>query len=107
VFVVWSNPLFRDTVKALLAHPEVRLVGHSRSCTPSLAEIEHLRPGTIIIEETQENPAVGADVLRILETSSWKLQVIRLSLQDNELWLYQREQQLLEQGEDLLHLILA
>jgi hypothetical protein len=107
VYVVWSNPLFRDTVQALLSHPEVTMVGSSQSCAPTWSEIERLRPCTIIIEETQENPAVAPEALRILEASPWNLQVIRLSLQDNELWLYQREQQMLEQGDDLLHLILA
>lgn len=106
VFVVWSNPLFHESLRLLLNRPEVEWVGATSDHAAAHDQIVSLCPDTILIEEEEGSNAPAA-ALEILEASSADMRVIRLSLADNELRIYHREQRTVGQTEDLLHLILT
>lgn len=101
VFIVWSHELFYELVHVLLEHPGVEEVGASSQRATLRAEITNLRPDNIIIE----GACMKAETFRILESCPWNPRVIRLSLQDNELIVYHREQRTVEQADDLLLLL--
>ena len=104
VFVIWSNPLFHESLRLLLNHPEVEWVGATSDHATAHDQIVSLFPDTILIEEEEESNA-SAETLEILGTGSADVRVIRLSLTDNELRIYHREQRTVGQAEDLLKLI--
>ncbi len=104
VFVIWSNPLFHESLRLLLNHPEVEWVGATSDHAAAHDQIVSLCPDTILIEE-EEGGNAPAETLEILEASSADMRVIRLSLVDNELKVYHREQRTVGRAEDLLRLI--
>lgn len=105
IFIVWAHPIFRETVSLLLNHPAVEIVGLSADREAAMAEIEALKPNTIIIEETEDTAFTHGEAARFLEACSWELRVIRLSLQDNELWLLQKQRRSIGSSEDFLRII--
>ncbi len=104
VFVIWTYPLFHELVRLLLSHPDVEWEGATSDHAAVHAQIASLRPDTILIEEEEEG-GVSAEVLDILEASASDVRVMRLSLADNELSVYHREQRKLVRAEDLLSLV--
>jgi chemotaxis response regulator CheB len=101
VYILWSHQMFYEAVSALLNHPGVEIVGDAPDSPRALAGIEALQPDTIVVEEADDNLDEEPAALRILEACSWNPRVVRLSLSDNELRLYQREQWTVEQARDL------
>jgi DNA-binding NarL/FixJ family response regulator len=107
VFLVWKHPLFYEGVRLLLDnHPEIEVVGATSERAQARNAIEELQPDIIIIESEENDDAISVDALRILEKSSWAPHVVCMSLWNNELREYQREQHTATQAEDLLNLIL-
>lgn len=106
VLLMWVNPLFYETVRLLLAHPAVTVEGVPANGADVRSKLDSLRPDIIIFEAIGNHLTLDTEVLQILGTSDWEPRIIRLSLQDNELWLYRRELQIVEQAEDLLQMIL-
>jgi AmiR/NasT family two-component response regulator len=104
VFIVWTYPLFRETVSLLLEHPGLTVVGVESDRTEAQTQVTHLKPDIIIIEETANGEPIDTDIIGLLDTSAWEPRIVRLSLQDNELRLYRREQRTIETREDLLTL---
>lgn len=105
VFVIWTNPLFQASVVLLLDNPRIRLVGTTSDYAEALDEISKHAPDTILIEKT--GARVPSEILEILENCSQKVRVFGLSLEDNELSIYHREQQTVGQFGDLLRFILS
>jgi DNA-binding NarL/FixJ family response regulator len=105
VYLVWISPLFHESVRLLLNHPQIELVGSGSEFERAQGEIRSLQPDMIIVEEGDDKLA-PAELLRILEASPGEKHVARLSLQDNELTVYHRHQRTVAQVEDLLNLIL-
>ncbi len=106
VFVIWVHPLFYETLRALLNHSSIEIAGASSSYQAARAEIETLRPDVVIIEEMDDESTSQPEIFRLLDESRWVVKIVRLNLQDNNLWVYQREQKTIGQVEDLLKLIL-
>jgi len=104
VFVIWTHPLFHESVRLLLQHPDVEWAGATSDRVVAQAQIMSLRPDTILIEE-EEGSDASAEALEILAASSADMRVVRLSLADNELKIYHREQRTVGRAEDLLHLV--
>jgi len=67
------------------------------------AEIAELQPDTVLIEEPEGD--VPSEAIGILEAGSRDLRVIRLSLANNELTVYDRKQRKMVAPEDLLNMI--
>lgn len=105
VFVIWTNPLFHASVRLLLNYPEVEWVGESRDYAAAQEDILDLRPDIILIEEL--GGSLPAGIIEILETSSWGVRLVGLSLDDNELSIYHRDQWTVGKAEDLVRLIIT
>jgi DNA-binding NarL/FixJ family response regulator len=105
IFIVWVHPIFRETVRLLLKHPAIEIVGLSADRQTALAEMETLKPDTIIIEEAEDIVLTHSEVAQFLDACSWESRVIRLSLQDNEVWLYQQQRQSISSSEEFLQVI--
>ncbi len=103
VFAIWSNALFRESVLRILQHPEVLWLGATSDQAAAREQIARLRPDTIVIEEG--NGGICLVALEFLAACQWDVCVLALSLADNKLTVYHREQQTLGRAEDLLRLI--
>lgn len=104
VFVIWTYPLFYESVRRLLQHPDIEWVGATSDRAAMQAQIVRLCPDTILLEaETSRDAAV--DVVRLLEVNPATTRLIQLSLTENELTIYHREQKTVRQADDLLRLI--
>jgi chemotaxis response regulator CheB len=102
VFVIWTNPLFHESVRLLLNQSMLELVGASSDHAAAKRQINDLEPDVVIIEESNGETNAGAETVAILRASP---KVIRLSLADNELSIYQRESRTIEKVDDLMNLI--
>ena len=105
LFVIWTNPLFRDSVRLLLSHPDLQWVGEASDWETAQPEILSLQPDTILIEEGEDN--VSIEATQILKASLWNVRVVSVSLDNNKLSLFCREQKTVGQAEDLLNLVLG
>lgn len=105
VYILWSYPLFHQTVSLLLKHPAFAIVGSGSDREQARQEIEHLQPDIILLEEAANGAPIDADILGFLNSSAWQPRVARLSLQDNDLRIYQRKYRTIETPEDLLALL--
>ncbi len=81
-------------------------MGATSDHAAALEQIVDLGADTILIEDEHGGPSF-AETLNILDASSTNSRVVRLSLADNELKVYHREQMAVGHGEDLLRLILT
>jgi hypothetical protein len=105
VFVIWTNPLFHESVRLLLSHPDVIWVGATTDLTTAPEEIMRLHPDTLLFEKT--SASIPADVMEILGVETWDIRIIELSLDNNELSLYHREHQEVVEAGDLLQFVLG
>lgn len=105
LFILWQNPLFHEAIRLLLDQPEIDIVGDSRDFLSTQSVFEDLKPDTVIIEEIQGKSIVSTDVFQIIEAYPWDFRIIRLSLFDNDLWIYHSERWVISNEQDLLHLI--
>ena len=103
VFVIWTHPLFHESMRLLLKQPSVKWVGATSDHAAAKTQIARLHPDTIIVEE--ESGGVPPEALAVLQDCSWKVRVVGLGLDDNQMVVYRREQQTVSQADDLLHLI--
>ena len=72
-----------------------------------MAEIKRCKPQIMIVEAPDDDPPLPIEALDILRECRWKMRVIRLSLHDNELWLYQHERRNIENSDDLINVLQA
>lgn len=105
VFVIWTDPLFHESVRLLLKHPNIIWVGAAANLETAREEIMRLHPNTILFEKTRDG--FPADLMGILETETWDLRIIELSLDTNEMILYHREHQTVVEAGDLLKFVLS
>lgn len=105
VYVIWAHPLFHDTLHQLLNHTDIAWVGAASDFANAVEEILNLNPDTILLEEREGEPITSTS-MNILEKFDWDLRVIGVSLNDNQLSIYQHEHQTVGQPEDLIRLIL-
>jgi DNA-binding NarL/FixJ family response regulator len=104
IFVLWNHPLFYESVRLLLQKDEIEWTGATSRVEEAFSDIERLQPDTILIEE-EEGGDIPDKAIKLLENSSASARLFRLSLNDNDLEIYYREQKTVVQPEDLLHLI--
>lgn len=103
VFIFWTNPLFHASVVLLLNSPKIDVVGATSDYTSARKEITKHEPDTVLFEKT--GTGIPAEVLDVLESSSWTVRVFEISLEENELYVYHRERQVMGQAGDLLRVI--
>lgn len=105
VYIVWLHALFHETVRLVLSHPGIEVVGASSEYPSAQDEISALQPDTVIVEQTEDDTAISPEARQILESSSWSPRVICMDMENNELWVYSRERLTIGQGKDFLDLI--
>jgi chemotaxis response regulator CheB len=105
VYVIWANPLFHDSLRQLLDHTSILWLGASSDFAEAVEEISRLQPDTILIEEVEGKTTMSA-FMKIVEQFDWNLRVVRVSLKDNQLSVYQHAQETVGQPEDLIRLII-
>jgi DNA-binding NarL/FixJ family response regulator len=103
IFIIWSNELFRESVRLLLDHPDIEIIGAAADFANAQDEILHLQPDTLIIEDIGRG--AHAEALAILESSHFVKRIIGFSLDDNKLRVYRREEITVVRAEDLLSMV--
>ncbi len=104
VFVLWRHPLFYESVRLLLRHPKVTLVGATSDYGAGKNQISALKPDVVIVEREDEGDIGTVDPVDLLQKGST---VMSLGLADNELSVYQRQQRTVASSDELLGLVLA
>jgi AmiR/NasT family two-component response regulator len=102
VFVIWTHPLFYESIRLLLDN-EVDLVGSTSNHAEGNRDISELKPDVVIIETPEGLEDLGSETIAILQKGP---KVIHLSLEDNELNVYLRQHKTMEEPSDLMHMIL-
>jgi hypothetical protein len=105
VFVIWTNPLFHESARLLLKHPDIIWVGAATGFATAHEAIMKLQPDTILFEKTEAG--IPVDAIEILEVVTWDVRIIGLSLDNNEMSLYHREHQMVVKAGDLLQFVLG
>ena len=105
VFVIWTHPIFHESVRLLLDHPDVEWVGATSDHAAAETELLSLRPDTVLVEAFLED--ILAEIVGILKACTWDVRVASLSLVDNQLIIFHREHREVGQADDLLRLILT
>lgn len=103
VFIFWKNPLFFESVRLLLNHPDIEIVGQSELIGGIQPAVSHLKPDTIIVEEL--DTGVPPEVLALLEKSSHPSRIIGFSMNDNRLNVFHREERTVGLASDLVQII--
>lgn len=104
LFMVWSSPLFRDSIYLLLDHPDLEWLGTASDYAAAQEEIHRLHPDTIVVEEVEGG--LPAKMIELLENENSVLQLVSVSLEDNRLRIFTRENRAVAEAGDLLQLIL-
>ncbi len=100
VLIVWHNPLFQATVKAILTRADIQsitLVPAEQALETALA----IRPNTIVVEG---GPSQAVPFLQHL---SGNVSIFAFTLDDNRVHLYRHEEWRGLTGDALVHAILA
>jgi DNA-binding NarL/FixJ family response regulator len=105
VFIIWTHPLFYESVRLLLSDPEIEIVGETEDLRSAHSAIAQLRPDTVIVEELGEG--APSEFLSVLESSQWPSRVIGFSLNDNRLNIYRHEKRNAGKAADLRHLVIS
>ncbi len=103
VYVVWKNPIFRDSLRAILSHPDITWLGATSEQAEALPEIANLKPDIIFVE--QEEQIFILEILKMLQFSPGTIQLVGLSLMNNLITVYQKEQRIVVRKEELLQLV--
>ena len=105
VYMLWTHPLFSETVRRLLGGAEVEIIGASSDPTAGLEEISRLQPDVVIAEEDPSGaPTEAIDALR---AGPAEMLILGLNLANNALQVYRREQRTVADPEDLLQILRA
>jgi nucleotide-binding universal stress UspA family protein len=105
VFLIWVNPLFHESARLLLKHPDILWLGETANIATAREQIERLHPDTILFEKT--GASIPAEMIEIQEEEKWDMRVIGVSLDKNELSLYHHEHRAIVEAGDLLQLVLG
>jgi DNA-binding NarL/FixJ family response regulator len=104
IFVFWIHPIFRDAIQALLTHPEIEWAGESSDYAEGVHALQNNQADAILVEE--DDGQVPGEIMDILEKSRQNVRIIRLNIQDNQMWIYRRVQHTVSKAQDLLEMIL-
>lgn len=105
VYAFWRNPIFHDSVRVLLQHPQVEWAGHCSDPQTLQREIKTLHPDIVLIEQTEGKEY--EEIIEILQSNSLKIKIIAINLDDNQLLVFSYERRTIIQSKDLLQLVLS
>jgi len=104
IYVIWSNPIFRDSLRMILKHPQIEWVGCEPDFKRALEEIVELNPDTILVEISEQFSL--AELIQGLEQGESKLQIIGMNMENNIVTLYHRENYSVVHEDELLQIVL-
>ncbi len=104
IFILWSNPLFQDSVSRLLDHPDIVCMGSAEISTASLPELQQQHLDAIIFEK--KDSTTTGEIINLLEPGSKTLRLIGFNLEDNEIWSCHYEHKTISKAEDLVEMVL-
>lgn len=105
IYTIWSNPIFRDSLRILLAHPEILWLGDQTDINRAVEDILQQKPDTVLVESGENaNPAM---LIHKLEKKDFQLQIIGLNIDTNEVILFHRDYRSVFHERDLLHFVLS
>lgn len=102
VFVIWTHPLFLESVRLLLKRAQVELVGATSDHSQAHDQIAALAAEIVIIEETDGGDEANLETFALLRAGA---RVVRLGMANNEISLYSRERRTAVEADDLAKLI--
>jgi DNA-binding NarL/FixJ family response regulator len=101
IFVISDHLMFGQGLESLLRQEaELDIVGQETDFSRAFERIKELQPDVVILDSDDAAPKVAS----ILEASSG-VKVISLSLQDNNLYVYQASRRVTKSVMDLLEVI--
>ena len=106
VYVIWTHPLFHVSIRALLDHPEIELIGSSSDWIIALEEIAESKPEIIIIEEDDLEINTSINLMVNLGSNHPDYHIIGLNINDNKLNVFHHQEQKVMEVDDLMRLVL-
>jgi DNA-binding NarL/FixJ family response regulator len=103
VFILWTHPLFSETVGRLLGGAEVEIIGSSSDPAAGLEEISRMQPDVVIAEE--DPSGAPTEAIEALRAGPAEMLILGLNLANNGLQIYRREQRTVADPEDLLQIL--
>jgi chemotaxis response regulator CheB len=105
VFLISRCPLFSQGLESLLCgEPGLAIVGRQTELEEALEQIRVFQPDVVILDDSDPERDPKLAVLRILQCCM-DTRVIRLSLMDNIICIYQAEQRVITEVTDLVDVI--
>lgn len=104
VFVIWFHPLFHDSVRMLLVHPNIEWVGEANDIVVAEKKILQNCPDTVIFEEIHNT--IPDLIVTIQEKCPSVHKIIGFNLNNNELKIYHHEQKVVADVDDLIQSII-
>jgi DNA-binding NarL/FixJ family response regulator len=98
IYLIYSHPLLRDSVQAILHQAGLSLAGEALGAV-GLETLAAIRPDIIIVEDG-EDEVTEQILMHLTELGSPRL--LTISLKDNKFYIYHREERLLTQTADLV-----
>lgn len=106
VYLIFRNQLFSEAIAAVLRmHPEIELVGASDNPDQIAADVSSLAPEVILLEETDDGPAIS-DVYSIL-SSSIPCRLITLRLDKNGMHVWSQTWRQTVRPQDLVEAVIT
>ena len=104
IFVIWFHPLFHDSVRMLLVHPNIEWIGEATDIVVAEEKILQNCPDTVIFEEIDNS--IPDRIVAIPEKCPSVEKVIGFNLNNNELRIYHHEQKVVAHVNDLIQSII-
>lgn len=105
LMLVSKNLLFSEGLQSLLScQARIEIVGQEADATRAIARVKVLLPDVVIVDSEFAGDDRAALSLGILREEK-RIKVIELSLSDNAIYIYRKEQRLARRLDDLLKAI--
>lgn len=105
VFVVSDSLMFSGGLKSLLSQdPEVEIIGEETEVNRAVNQLQTLQPDVVIWGSSGMNPALVQEEIRLVKAAPG-VKIIGLSLQNNNIVVYQSARQIIGDIQDLIKAI--
>lgn len=102
VFVVSDSSMFSGGLKSLLSKdPDVEIIGEEKEINRAVQQIKTLQPDVIIWGNSGMNPALVQEEIRLVKSTPG-IKIIGLSLQSNNIVVYQSARKVIGDIQDLI-----
>jgi DNA-binding NarL/FixJ family response regulator len=102
VFVVSDSLMFSGGLKSLLSRdPDVEIIGEEKEVNRAVQQINTLQPDVIIWGNSGMNPALVQEEVRLVKATPG-IKIIGLSLQSNNIVIYQSARKVVGDIQDLI-----